>query len=100
MEALTIHGRNAFFVFDTLTGHGVECRCDRETLDRTAAHLGKRLLVRGEIRYGADDRPRTVTVDWFRLPGNKPLPRNEDMVGLLADDPIPIEEWSRRGRAK
>lgn len=100
LEALTIHGRNSFTVFDTLTGHAVECRCDRETLDRAAAHLGKRLLVKGEIHYGADDKPKWVEVEWFRLLGAGPLPRNEDMVGLFADDPIPIDEWSRYVRAK
>lgn len=100
MEALSIHGKNSFVVFDTLTGHGVECRCDRETLDRAAAHLGKRVLAKGEIRYGADGKPKWIAVEWFRLLGQQPLPRNEDMVGLLADDPIPIDEWSRYVRAK
>ena len=100
LEALTIHGNNSFVVFDTLTGHGVECRCDRETLDRAAAHLGKRVLAKGEIRYGADGKPKWVAVEWFRLLGAGPLPRNEDMVGLFADDPIPIDEWSRYVRAK
>ena len=100
LEALTIHGRNSFTVFDTLTGHGVECRCDRETLDRAAAHLGERLFVKGEIHYGADDKPKWVAVEWFRLLGPGPLPRTEEMVGLLADDPIPMDEWFRYIKAK
>lgn len=100
MEGLTVHGRTAFFIYDTLTDARVECRCDRETLDRAAAHLGKRMIATGEMRYGTDGKASKVLVDSFRLLGVGPLPQPEDMVGLLKDDPISIPEWSRYVREK
>lgn len=100
MEGLTVHGRTAFFIYDTLTDARVECRCDRETLDRAAAHLGKRMIATGEMRYGTDGKAAKVFVDSFRLLGVGPLPQPEDMVGLLRNDPISIPEWSRYVREK
>lgn len=100
MEGLTVHGRTAFFIYDSLTGSRVECRCDRETLDRAAAHLGKRMIATGEIRYGTDGEVAKVLVESFDLLGDGPLPQPEDMVGLLKDDPISIPEWSRYVREK
>lgn len=100
MEGLTVHGRTAFFIYDSLTDARVECRCDRETLDRAAAHLGKRMIATGEIRYGTDGEVAKVLVESFDLLGDGPLPQPEDMVGLLKDDPISIPEWSRYVREK
>lgn len=100
MEGLTVHGRTAFFIYDALTGARVECRCDRETLNRAAAHLGKRMIATGEMRYGKDGNVAKVLVDSFRLLGAGPFPQTKDMLGLLKDDPISISEWSRYVREK
>ena len=100
MEGLTIHGPTAFFIYDALTGTRVECRCDRGMLDRAAAHLGKRMIATGKMRYGKDGKLATVLVDSFRLLGVGPLPQPEDIVGLLKDHPISIPEWSRYVREK
>lgn len=100
LGALTIHGRNAFSVYDAITGKRIECICDRETLEQVIEHLGKRVLVRGEIRHPGDGKSKRVLVKGFRLLGVGPLPQAEDVRGLFADDPVDIEEWSRyvRGR--
>lgn len=100
VEALTIHGKSAFSVYDSVTGKRVECVCDRETIERVIEHLGKRINVRGEFRYGSDEEPKKVIVEDFRLLGVGPLPQAEDVLGLFADDPIDIEEWSRYVRGK
>ena len=100
MEGLTVHGRTAFFIYDSSTDARVECRCDRETLDRAAAHLGKRMIATGEMRYGADGKAAKVLVESFDLLEVGPLPQIEDIRGLLKDDPISIPEWSRYVREK
>lgn len=100
LEALTIHGQDAFSVYDAITGKRIECVCDRETLERAAEHLGKRVLVRGEIRRPGDGESKKVIVEGFRLLGIGPLPQTEDVRGMFADDPVDIEEWSRYVREK
>lgn len=100
METLMIRGQTAFAVYDTLSGHRVECRCDRETLDEALAHFGKRVVVSGEVHYGGDGKPKFVIVNRLRPLGDRPLPEPEEMVGLLEDDPISISEWSRYVREK
>lgn len=100
LEAVSIHGRVAFAVYNALTGDRVECCCDRETLDRAATHLGKRVIVTGEIHYRADGEPRSLQVESFELLGEGPFPQTEDVRGLYADDPISMEEWARYVREK
>lgn len=100
VEGLTIHGRNAFSVYDSITGKRVECVCDRETIEKIIEHLGKRVNVRGEFRYGSDEEPKKVIVEDFQLLGVGPLPQAEDVRGLFADDPVDIEEWSRYVRER
>lgn len=100
LGALTIHGRNAFSVYDAITGKRIECVCDRETIEEVIQHLGKRVSVSGELRYGSDEEPKKVLVEDFRLLGVGPLPQAEDVRGLFADDPVDIEEWSRYVRER
>ena len=100
LEALTILGRDAFAVRDAVTGKRIECICDRPTLERVTEHLGKRALVRGEIRRPGDGEVKRVIVEGFRLLGVGPLPQTEDVRGMFADDPVDIEEWSRYVREK
>lgn len=100
LEALTIHGQDAFAVYDAITGKRIECVCDREMLEQAIEHLGKRVLVRGEIRRPGDGKSKTVIVEGFRRLGVGPLPQAEDVQGMFADDPIDIEEWSRYVREK
>lgn len=95
LEALTIHGQDAFSVYDAITGKRIECVCDRETLERATEHLGKRVLVSGEIRHPGDGESKKVIVESFQLLGVGPLPQAEDVRGMFADDPVDIEEWSR-----
>lgn len=100
LEALTIHGQNAFAVYDAITGKRIECVCDREMLEHAIEHLGKRVLVRGEIRRPGDGKSKMVIVEAFRRLGVGPLPQAEDVQGMFADDPVDIEEWSRYVRGK
>lgn len=100
LEALTIHGKNAFAVYDAVTGKRIECVCDRQMLEQVIEHLGKRVLVRGEIRHPGDGKSKKVLVEGFRLLGVGTLPQVEDVRGMFADDPVNIEEWSRYVREK
>lgn len=96
LEAMTIHGKNAFVVYDTITGRRIECVCtEREVVESAMEFLGEVVCVRGEVRYGADGRPTSVAVASFRRLGGEGLVQPEDLRGLFADDPIDLDEWAR-----
>ena len=100
LEELTIHGQDALAVYDSITGRRIECRCDRETVDRAAAFLGRRITVHGEVRYDRQGEPKSVTVESIEPPGEPPFTQPEDIRGLFTDDPVDLAEWSRYVREK
>ena len=100
LEALTIHGQDAFAVYDSITGRRIDCRCDRETVDQAVAFLGRRILVHGKVRYDRQGQPKSVTVESMEALGEPPLTQPEEIRGLFADDPVDLAEWSRYVREK
>lgn len=99
LEALTIHGHNAFVVYRSLDNRRVECLCDGATLKKAVELLGRRVIATGEIRREGD-LPASVRVTELSALGDGTPARPEDLRGLLRDDPIDINEWSRHVREK
>lgn len=96
LEGVTIRGKKAFVVCDTITGRPIECVCaDRAIAESAAEFVGEVVCVRGRVRYGPDGRPASVAADSFRRLGGEARVQPEDLRGLFADDPIDLEEWSR-----
>lgn len=96
LDMMTIHGR--LTVHDEVSGERIECRCSPELLTEAARLFGKRVAVRGEIVRDSVGR-RLASVTSLRPLSTERSPRAEDLRGLLADDPIDLEDWARYVRA-
>lgn len=96
LDMMTIHGMLA--VHDETSGERIECRCSPELLTEAARLFGKRVVVRGEIVRDSLGR-RLASATSLRPLNTERSPRAEDLRGLLADDPIDLEEWARYVRA-
>lgn len=94
LEMMTIHGASMFAVYDEITGERIECRCPPDLMEEAAPLFGKRVLVRGEIVRDSKGR-RLVSTTSLRPLSTARSPRAEDLRGLLADNPIDLEEWGR-----
>lgn len=93
LEMMTIRG-GMFAVCDEVSGERIECRCSPELMTEAAPLLGKRVLVRGEVVRDSRGR-RLASVTSLRPLSTARSPRAEDLRGLLAADPIDLEEWGR-----
>jgi hypothetical protein len=85
LDALNIHERPSFAVYDARTGRRVECHFGEQvTLDDVLRAVGKRVAVRGLMRV----RPDRITVDAHSLrvfPSEDDLPSPREVRGLLKD---------------
>lgn len=85
LEAFNIHGPSpTFSVYDLLTGRGVPCRfTERVTVEDLRPTIGRRVSVRGPIRFRGGER---TSVDAFELtvfPSEDELPSPSEVQGLL-----------------
>ncbi len=95
LETISIHGGSIFNVYDTINSQRVRCICSREMIDELAPHIGKRMMVCGEVRENAHGQAISVRVDSYRvLKARQELPQLDDIRGLLADNPINVEQLS------
>ena len=85
LEAVNVHDRSRFNVYDVLTGRSIRCNFgDRIPLDQIAGALKKRVIVFGRIAYRANGVPISVTADELGVfPADGELPRAADVRGLL-----------------
>lgn len=84
LEAVTIHDTVAFSIYDAITNHRVECKCDREILDLAITrHFGKRVSVSGLVSYNVQGDATSIKVDDVQALGNAYLPQANDIRGLF-----------------
>ena len=89
LETITIHGRNAFTIYDPLRRGGTRCICDLETLNDIRGLLGRRVLVYGDIGYNKGGEPITIRVEQFRLLRDREdLPQPHDLRGIFAESAV------------
>ena len=60
LEALNIHDRPRFTVYDAVTGAGTACFFGDELLKEVVGSVGAKVLVAGKIRRDRDGRPREI----------------------------------------
>lgn len=86
MEAVNIHDRPTFVVYDNISGQRFECRFgDRIDLDDVRTGLGKRVVASGRIRRRPGGTP-IVTVTGLRiLREREELPSADDVRGILKE---------------
>lgn len=86
LEAVDVHGRSQFVIWERRTGDRVECLADVEviTLDDLRAALGRRVAVRGRIRATKGGTKRRVDATELRVfPAEEDLPSADDVRGIL-----------------
>lgn len=88
IETLSIRGRRAFFVWDVVSGHRVECGLGSDSEDLLGeAHraFGKRVAVSGRIRYRGPNEPDSVAVDEIQV-----LREADDLPRVSSYPPIDV----------
>lgn len=87
LEALTVHRRRTFVIWDVLTNDRVECDFGyRIAVEDIGRATEKRVAVSGEITYDADGRVKSVRADeMFVFPDEADLPSADDVLGILSD---------------
>ena len=89
LETITIHGQNAFTIYDPLRRRGTRCVCDADTLDDIPGLLGHRVLVYGDIGYNKGGEPITIRVEQIQLLRSRDeLPQPHDLRGIFADSAV------------
>jgi hypothetical protein len=85
LEAVNVHDRSRFSVYDVLTRRPIKCNFgDRISIDQIAGALKKRVMIFGRIAYRANGVPISVTADELAgFPVDDELPRAADVRGLL-----------------
>jgi len=86
LEALSIHGRPTFTVYDAVTGRAVRCEFPIQMKKKVVAALGYKVLVHGNIRRDPAGRPTALRdIDTLRRLGLRPVVQLERLAGLLRD---------------
>ena len=89
LETITIHGQNAFTIYDPLRRRGTRCICDAKTLDDIRGLLGHRVLVYGEIGYNKGGEPIAIRVEQFQLLRTRDeLPQPHELRGIFAESAV------------
>ena len=89
LETITMHGLNAFTIYDPLRRRGTRCICDADTLDAIRGLLGHRVLVYGDIGYNKGGEPITIRVEQFQLlRARDELPQPHDLRGIFAESAV------------
>jgi hypothetical protein len=85
LEAITIHGRHEFSIYDALDNRRVRCTFGAAIpLAEIKAGFGGRVSAYGTIHYRASGEPVSVDVESFEaLPDDADLPSADDVRGLL-----------------
>jgi hypothetical protein len=85
LEALTIHGKHEFSIYDSLTARRVRCNFgERVGLDEIKRGFGGRVAAYGTIHYRASGEPVSVDVASFDVfPAPDELPSADEVQGIL-----------------
>lgn len=82
LETVTIHGGDAFDVFDQLTGARVRCTLADGKIQDAVQALGKRVAVSGRTKFSDKGRPLSIEVESIRVLREKTgLPKASDFEG-------------------
>lgn len=86
MEAVNIHDRPTFVVYDNISGQRFECRFgDRVDLDDVKLGLGKRVVASGRVRLRAGGTPVVIVTGLRVLRERDELPSADDVRGILKE---------------
>ena len=99
LQAVTIHGRRQFMIYDTLTDEGIACSFDAKDLKRVLRSMNHIVAVTGRARYDDAGRPKSISVESFRkIKSVDKLPQMEDLKGIDVTGGEESSEYVRKGR--
>jgi hypothetical protein len=86
LDAITVHNRNEFRIWDENTGKSVTCLFGSDMLKKVKDLLREKVLVYGEVYSNQRGEPVSIVVDGMecKTPQNE-LPTIKEMSGLVKD---------------
>ncbi len=86
LDSISIHDRRIFAVWEPIRNWRIECRFRENMLEEVREALGKRVSVKGSVRFDARDKPLAVQAESiYVFPDEDELPSTKDIVGLDRD---------------
>ena len=87
IEAVNIHNRLRFTVYDSVTGAGTRCFFRPEMLDEVLQTIGAKVLVAGTLRRDFDGRPREIRdiVEFRQIGRSSSFPSVLKLEGAYSD---------------
>jgi hypothetical protein len=85
LQALTVHGKRQFFIYEPLTDNEVACRFGENIpLSDVLKGFTKRVSATGLIRSRKSGQRLSIEVqEFFVFPGDSDLPRADDVRGIM-----------------
>lgn len=93
LEAISLHGRPYFTVYDAVTGRAVHCWFSLTVKQQVIEALGLKVIVTGSLRRDLTGRPRDIrNLDEFRVLGLPVAHSALELAGLLRGMSKPTTE--------
>jgi hypothetical protein len=97
LEAISVHGKYTFEIYDVLTGFGVKCEFDEGLFDAAVSALRHRVAVTGVAKFNRTGRPMSMKVEsMVRLRKPEELPKFREGIDITGG--IDSAEYVRRMR--
>lgn len=81
LEAISIHNKKRFIVYDALTKKAINCNFTDDLLTSVKDSLGQRVLVSGMLHWNAKSEAKSVDAENVRVLGAERLPTTEELSG-------------------
>lgn len=86
LEALDLHGKLTFCVFEDISGNKVKCTFSEDIYNDVIASIRKRVSVYGLIKYKKNGALNSVDIEKLTIfPDADKLPKFKDIIGLYAE---------------
>ncbi len=95
LEAITVHLRDEFRVWDEISGKPVRCKFGKAIEDRVKSLLRSRVAVSGIVKSNSAGIPISVDVEELESAEKGELPTIQEMSGLVEDytDGKPLKKY-------
>lgn len=84
LETITERRGLRFVVYQSINDRPVNCYFDEQLISQITVAFGKRIYVRGIVRYRRSGEPISIKVEEFRVfPDSTGLPQFKDVLGIM-----------------
>lgn len=86
LDAIDLHGKLTFFVYETVSGNKVKCIFDEDLCNDVISSIRRRVSVYGLIKYKKNGSLNSVDIEKLTVfPDADKLPKFKDIIGLFAE---------------